>query len=133
MTRQRDHHHHDQRDGAHSHEVYAARSHPEAVVLDIGGDLGALVIYTTGDLHGSEIEISAAGQDHARSHKEVLHRPTPGRDTFAAVFDRIPAGRYSLWLNDTLRERGVRVEAGRVVELDWRAAAAPATIASVLG
>ncbi|MGL1255132.1 hypothetical protein ACSTLX_25750, partial [Vibrio parahaemolyticus] len=69
-------------------------------MLDIGGGRGALIIQTEPALHGVEIEISPAGEDDARSHKEVLERRAGGEPAFTAVFDGLPAGRYTLWLRD---------------------------------
>ena len=79
------------------HENYADRPHPEYVVLDIGDDLGALIVYTDAALHGTEIEISPDGADGDRSHKDVLERAIGDRAAFTAVFDRLPEGSYTLW------------------------------------
>jgi len=114
---------HGAHDAAHGHshpvEDYAARKHPEFVVLDIGEDLGALIIHTDPELHGVEIEISPDGQDAKRSHKQVLERSADGRAQFTAVFDGLRGGRYTLWLEGNARHRGVAVESGRVAELTW--------------
>src|SRR5271169_4347180 len=108
---------------AHSHETpgenYAARRHPEAVVLDIGGDLGALIIHTDAAMHGVEVEISATGQDDHRTHKDVLEREINGRPAHTAVFDKVREGAYTLWVDDVARERDVIVTGGAVAELDW--------------
>jgi len=101
-------------------EHHSHRSHPEQVVLEIGGDLGALVVYADAAVHGAEIEISPEGADADRSHKEVLHRPVAGRPTYAAVFDRIAGGSYTLWVQDAAVARGVAVKGGCITELDWR-------------
>jgi hypothetical protein len=92
------------------------------VVLDIGEDVGSLIVHTDRDMHGAEIEISPAGDDERRAHKEVLEREAAGRPAFTAVFDTLPAGHYTVWANGQPHTRGVRVEAGRVAQLDWRAA-----------
>ena len=107
------HHHHTTVEG------YASRPHPEQVVLDIGGDLGALIVYTEPELVGVEIEISAAARDHQRSHKEVLEREINGRPAYTAVFDKLEHGAYTLWLDDVARARGVAVSGGAVAELHW--------------
>lgn len=104
----------------HAHEPYAARAHPEFVVLDIGQDVGALIIHADRGMHGVEIEISPAGADNQRSHKEVLERRMGGEPAFTAVFDAIPEGSYTLWLDGRPRVRDVVIEAGRIAELDWR-------------
>lgn len=108
---------------AHDHpENYAARKHPEFVVLEIGDDVGALIVHTDGEMHGVEVEISPADDDDRRSHKEVLERRVGGSPAFTAVFDGLKAGAYTLWTRDEARTRGVIIEGGVIAELDWRAA-----------
>jgi hypothetical protein len=100
-------------------ERYAVRRHPEPVVLDIGGNLGALIVHTDAGMVGVEVEISATGSDGERSHKEVLEREIDGRPAYTAVFDKVRAGGYTLWVDDVARERGVLVSGGALAELDW--------------
>jgi hypothetical protein len=113
-------------DHAHDHEhpddhhLEAHRPHEEAVVLELGGELGALLVYTDAALLHTEIEISADGSDHERSHKDVLERVVAGRSLYAAVFDKLPVGTYTLWHDDVARTRGATVTGGAVEELDWR-------------
>jgi hypothetical protein len=102
----------------HHHHEHRPRSEP--VVLEIGGELGALVVYTDAALLHEEIEISPAGADFRRSHKEVLERIVGGRSAHAAVFDRLEGGRYTLWHRDEARAREVAVVGGEIAELDWR-------------
>jgi len=111
-------HSHDYHGEAH-HNRYADRRHPEAVVLDLGEDVGALIVHTEADMHGVEVEISASGEDERRSHKEVLEREISGRPAYTAVFDNIREGSYTLWVDGVARERGVVVSGGSVAELDW--------------
>ena len=101
------------------HETYADRPHPEYVVLDIGEDLGALIVYTEAERHGTEVEISPRGHDGDRSHKDVLERSVGNRAAFTAVFDRLPEGAYTLWTDGVARARDVWIAAGAVAELDW--------------
>jgi len=119
------HTHHDHgHDHSHTHshptENYSARKHPEFVVLEIGDDLGALIVRADPDMHAVEIEISPDGVDDQRSHKEVLERSINGHPAFSAVFDGLRAGTYTLWVDDEARARGVKVEGGHVGQLDWR-------------
>jgi len=100
-------------------ERYATRRHPEPVVLDIGGDLGALIVHTDAGMIGVEVEISATGSDGERSHKEVLEREIEGRPAYTAVFDKVHAGSYTLWVGGVAREHGVVIIGGTVAELDW--------------
>jgi hypothetical protein len=108
-----DHSHHT------SHESHAARRHPEHVVLDIGGDIGALIIHTDASMVGVEVEISAVGEDACRTHKDVLEREINGCPAYTAVFDNIREGSYTLWVDDVARARDVRVSGGAIGELDW--------------
>jgi len=114
------HDHPHSHDHGHDHHLEAHRPHEEAVVLELGGELGALVVYTDASLLHTEIEISADGDDDERSHKDVLERVVAGRSLFAAVFDKLQAGDYSLWHRNEAFSRGVRVTGGEIAELDWR-------------
>jgi len=90
---------------------------PEHVMLDLGPGAGALVLHTGADLHGVEIEISPAGRDEERSHKQVHERPVAGRPHYGAVFDSLPAGEYTLWLDDRPLRRQVAVAGAAVTDL----------------
>jgi hypothetical protein len=120
------HAHDDPKSHDHTHrhgnpaEGYSARKHPEFVVLDIGDEIGALVVHAADCMHGLEMEISPAGDDEQRSHKEVLERSIAGRPAFTAVFDGLSAGTYTLWMGGEARTRGVRIEGGAIAQLDWR-------------
>ncbi len=105
------------------HEHYSARRHPEFVVLEIGGGVGALIVHADRELHGLEIEISPAEDDERRSHKEVLERDAGSQSAYTAVFDQLPAGTYTLWSEGVARVRGVNVPDGQIAELDWAATA----------
>ena len=98
----------------HDHSTDAR---PEHVMLDLGPDVGALVLRTGPDLHGAEIEISPAGRDVERSHKQVHERPVAGRPLYGAVFDRLPAGEYTLWLDDRPLRRDVTVVGEAVTDI----------------
>jgi hypothetical protein len=98
----------------HSTDVRA-----EHVMLDLGADAGAIVLYTGHELHGREVEISPRGDDDRRAHKQVHARIVPGGTAYAAVFDRLVPGEYTLWVDGLARERRVYVAPWRVTELDW--------------
>ena len=92
------------------------RPHTENVVLELGAELGALVVYADGSLLHEEIEISPAADDGRRSHKDVLERRIGTRSLYAAVFDRVEHGMYTLWHRGAAVRRGVVVAGGRVAE-----------------
>src|SRR5437879_5196632 len=60
---------------AHTHHdaSYWTRRHTEAVVLDIGDDTGAMVLYTRLELHGHEIEVSLLGADDVEKQARRVH------------------------------------------------------------
>ena len=111
-----------------------------AVLLDVGGDVGALVVICPASMEGLEIEISRAGatpsgehhrhHDHDenhhhdasgqhRPHVAVVPRPTPRGVQHSAVFPDLVEGGYEL------REAGgpvrlrVEVPGGTVTQADW--------------
>jgi hypothetical protein len=104
-----------------AHEHYASRKHPEFVVLEIGGEVGALIVHADAGMHGVEIEISPTCDDDRRSHKEVLERAAGGQSAYTAVFDQLAAGTYTLWTDGVAQVRGVTVRGGEVSELRWPA------------
>jgi len=89
-------------------------------VLDIGDGVGALIVYTTGDLDGREIEVSQLGAT-ARIHTVVHARDLDGRTIYAGVFPSLPEGDYILWSDDPTRNRTVTIASGVVAEVDLRA------------
>jgi hypothetical protein len=113
-------HHHDGHTHAHEDLSYAGQG---AVLLDIGGDFGALILQMPADLDGIEIEICPAGQEHAaavRPHVAVLGRPAGASIVHAAVFPSLRAGRYELYRkSDGPTELTVEVTGGQVTETAW--------------
>ena len=83
---------------SHSHlpAEYWTRRHTEPVILDIGGDVGALVLYTSPALHGHEIEVAPLGSDARRVHSAVLERCVGDRVLYAAVYPELAAGDYEV-------------------------------------
>jgi hypothetical protein len=93
---------------------------PEHVMLELGPGVGALVLRTGADLHGMEIEISPAGRDAERSHKQVHERRVAGRPLYGAVFDSLPAGYYTLWLDDRPLRRRIAVAEAAVTDISLK-------------
>jgi hypothetical protein len=91
-----------------------------AVPLDIGGDVGALVVAMPAELEGVEIDIRPVGRADA-THVAVVARPTPsGRAIHSAVFFELAAGPYELCRrpDGPVRLR-VDVVGGRVTRAEW--------------
>ena len=100
-------------------EQHIDRVHPESVVLDIGQDIGALIIYTDAELRGREIEVSPRGVAK-RVHVEVLERRINDRPVFAAVFPGLRADDYDIWENPPNSSGIVTIVGGEVATVDWR-------------
>jgi hypothetical protein len=94
------------------------RVHAEHVVLDIGQDIGSLVIYTKEELRGYQIDVSLKGNTTAkRVHTDVLERRIGGRPVFAAVFAALPEGEYMTWSDPA---ETCTIVGGHIAEVDWR-------------
>ena len=101
---------------SHSHhpDDYWTRRHTESVVLDIGEDVGALVLYATPELHSQEIEVDPLGKDARRVHSAVLERSVNGRLVYVAVYPELAAGDYEVCCGNRPR---VRITGGEVSEV----------------
>ena len=91
-----------------------------SVVLDIGGDVGSLVIMTSESLAGAEIEVSPVGEDLARTHIAIRERRSPNGIRWAGIFPGLVAGTYTVWALDGSPADTVVVTGGQVTQLDWR-------------
>ena len=100
-------------------EVSADLSRQAGVVLDIGDGVGALVIRTSSELRGVEIEVSPRGDDGDRQHVEVHERRTGDKAVFAAVFPGLRSGPYTVWRGPDERWNEVVIRSGHVQEVDW--------------
>lgn len=96
------------------------------VLLDIGDDVGALVVFAPAALAGQEIEIRtrttalASEEPGPPQHVSVLPRQGADLTRYAAVFGALPAGDYEL----ALRPAGpvqlvLTVPGSRVTEVNW--------------
>lgn len=113
-----------------------------SVLLDIGGDVGALVVTMPVDQVGHEVEILADGEepsgpdadhghDHGHGHGHghgaprhvaVVRRPVLGGELPALVFPDLVEGTYRLVpKGSTAVVLEVTVRGGEVTTLDWPA------------
>jgi hypothetical protein len=92
------------------------------VVLDIGGDVGAVVILTDADLDRTEVEVRRVGAEWDGTHVAVRSRPTAGDPVYAAVFSQLPESEHEFRLRPP-RPRGsvhrIKVIGGGLVEFRW--------------
>jgi hypothetical protein len=96
----------------HAHTM--APSGDGTVVVDIGDDVGALVLYTTAAQHGSEIDIERVDSGQ-RSHVAVRRRHLSTGTAYAAVYPALAAGDYRLHL--PAGPRPVTITGGTVNEV----------------
>jgi hypothetical protein len=89
------------------------------VLLDLGAENGALVLYTPEDLAGAEIEISADIPGAPRTHAAVRARTTPGGTRYAAVYEGLTSGGYTIWRDHDTRAGQVTVTGGQVTSIHW--------------
>jgi hypothetical protein len=95
-----------------------------AVLLDIGGDVGALVVEMPASLRGVEVEArldgESAEQPTHHPHVAVVDRPVGTGVVPSLVFPSLTAGRYRLARkgNDDF-ELSVVVSGGEVTSARW--------------
>ncbi len=98
---------------AHVHPYPAAT---DALVLDIGAGVGALILYAPEAALGAEVEVSRPG-DARRAHTVIRRRHVLGRDIVAGVYPALEEGDYVVWSLRGTRAGTASVRGGRVTEL----------------
>lgn len=102
------------------HDGHTLAASPTAsVVVDIGGQVGALVLYAPATQLGREIEISAVGSVGKRTHAAVRERRVQNGSCYCVFYERLAAGDYTIWADETTPAGRATVTGGRVTELDW--------------
>lgn len=89
------------------------------VLLDLGAGTGALVLYTPAGLLGAEIEISPASTGAPRTHAAVRARPGPRGTRYAAVYEGLAAGGYTIWRDLHTPAAQVTITGGQVTSHHW--------------
>ena len=91
-------------------------------MLDIGGSVGAGLVYFDGQFDGVEVDIRPAGGVWDGTHTAVRERRLPAGSVYAALFQSLPEGQYEIRLRPPAsggRRATLEVEGGRVTELWW--------------
>jgi hypothetical protein len=109
----------------------------DCVVLDIGGEVGALILYAPAELSGAEVEISLPGvgpRTHSIVRERLVDQSAGGRRAggrhaapdgpgdaavYAAVYPGLPAGLYTIWRDAQTPAGTVQVEGGQVASWLW--------------
>lgn len=114
----------------HTHPHGAAHEHPHVgahrpeqphvaqrgAVLDIGGDVGALLVQAGPALDGAEIELYDESGEYVM-HTEVHGRDVMGRRQYAGLFPSVPEGAYLLDTRDGQPREKVVVTGGEVARV----------------
>jgi hypothetical protein len=122
-TRHHDHDAHDAHDShapvVHSVVNHTVRGGPP--VLDIGGDIGAMVVLMEPATAGSELHLRSEHEPPIAVHTGVWSRPHGAATVTAAVYPELVAGRY--WVLDAAGHdvRPVVITGGELTEIDLRA------------
>ncbi len=102
-----------------------------SVLLDIGGDIGALVVAMPASMLGQEIEIDGVGVVHShghthghghahRAHVAVVDRPVPGGTQPSLVFPELSEGSYALYAKGTHEVLlTAEITGGQVTFVEW--------------
>lgn len=91
---------------------------PEALVLDIGADVGALVLYADASCLGQEIDLSPVGFPRSHHiHTMIRRRRSRTQEMVAGVYPDLRAGSYTVWGTDSAPLAEVVITGGRVTEL----------------
>ncbi|MFC4148258.1 phospholipase [Micromonospora mangrovi] len=101
----------------HEHQHSYGPTGSGTVVLNVGGNSGALIIYTGRDLHGREIEISR--EEEPRTHSAVRERHVRDGVFHSAVYPELEAGLYTVWWDDRTPAGAISVTGGAIAEFVW--------------
>jgi len=93
---------------------------PGTVIMELGAEVGALILYTPADLDGAEIEISRHGDPAARrTHSQVRQRPVANVTKYAAVYSALAAGDYTIWRDADRPAATVTITGGQITNCRW--------------
>jgi hypothetical protein len=90
---------------------------PEALLLDIGGTVGALVLYADEACLGLEIDVTLVGAPRSHHmHTMIRRRRAVDREFIAGVYPELEEGAYTVWGIDDAPLGEVTIVGGRVSE-----------------
>lgn len=108
-------HHHPPNQGAEAPPMDGGTS----VLVNVGGDAGALVLYADVSRNGLEVYLESISDPMFRTHVWVLPRPGGKEVVYAAVFPSLTEGDYVVLEPDGSPGRRVKVTGGEVAESRW--------------
>ena len=102
---------------AHSHEP-APRGGP--VVMDIGGDIGGLIVRLNEFLEGTELPIEFVEEPQRDIHTGVWRRSLGGESVVVAVYPELRQGSYRIHPGKDHTGAHLEIIGGQVAQLDLR-------------
>jgi hypothetical protein len=94
-------------------------SGPGTVLLDIGDDVGALIIIAPAAMAGEEIHVSPVHDPAGRTHAVVRERRLGPTSSHAAVYPALQAGEYTIWRDTGTPAGTVRIDGGAATSYRW--------------
>jgi hypothetical protein len=89
----------------------------DALMLDIGEDIGALILYTEESCLGLEIDLTPVGAPRSHHmHTMIRRRRAFDREFIAGVYPELTEGTYTVWGVDDLPLGEVTIVGGHVSE-----------------
>lgn len=90
-----------------------------AVVLELGPGIGALILITSPERDGAEVDITMVGSDSYQTHSIVRRRYVAGGTQYAAVYPSLPSGSYTVWRAPGDPLTTAIITSGTVTITDW--------------
>ena len=118
------HHQHPHPAGHDHHHPHSPESYPHVrggpTVLDIGGDIGALIAMMDPETAGTELHLRSEHQPPIDIHTGVWHRGSGNDEATTAVFAELLEGTY--WVLDEAGSARleVRIRGGELARIDLR-------------
>jgi hypothetical protein len=90
---------------------------PEALVLDIGDEVGALILYADESCLGMEIDLTPVGAPRSHHmHTMIRRRRAVDREFIVGVYPELVEGNYTVWGIDGHPLGDVMIRGGQVSE-----------------
>ena len=88
--------------------------------MDIGGDIGGLIIRLNESMEGTELPIEFTEDPQRDIHTGVWRRSLGGQSVVVAVYPELRMGRYLIHAGKDHGAAQVEITGGQVTELDLR-------------
>lgn len=106
--------------GDHQHGHGHAHAASAIPVLDIGGDIGAVLVYLDGTTSCGELFACPPGRPDEHFHTGVHERHVGSDHVWSALFPEVAEGEYELLDDDRQPIQTFTVVGGAVTEIDLR-------------